>query len=319
MSKDTPFDLTDSDEVPDLYDLLQVSRDATSDDLRKAYRKAALLTHPDKWSHLDADSSEAKSKTAQFQQIGFAYSVLKDTRRRTIYDQTGSFADITDIIEEGKDWDAYFRQLWSGVVDADTIEQFSKTYKGSDEERKDIVAAYNTHQGDLDLIFTEVMLAEIEDEPRFVDIIEACIKEKLIKRTKIYTKSKKSADKRKAMADQEAREADALRKELGLDDKLRKAKKDKGSKRKRGKDDDGDDDDNDEAALGALIRQREGNRMSAIIANIEAKYTNDNEKTSKKGRNKGKGKKQKQTVDPFTEPSEEEFQALQAKLFGKKK
>ncbi|KAJ2857809.1 hypothetical protein J3B02_000748 [Coemansia erecta] len=345
MSKETPFDLTESSEVPDLYTLLRVSRSATPDELRKAYRKTALLTHPDKWAHLDPTSTEAKTKTAEFQQIGFAYSVLKDPKRRKIYDQTGSFAEIPDVIEEGKDWDAYFRELWSGVVDADTIEQFSRSYKGSDEERRDIVAAYNTHDGDLDLIFTEVMLAEVSDEPRFVEIIEECIRQKMIKRTKTYTRSKKSAGRRREDAEKEAEEAEALRKELGLDDKLRKALKDKkkknnnndnnNGKRKRGQSDSGcesdDDDEDEQSALGALIRQREGNRMNAIIANIEAKYASENSKKAKKSKtnanakSKGKGrgnkaKKQKNlgADDAFVEPSEEEFQALQAKLFGKK-
>ncbi|KAJ2269903.1 hypothetical protein J3F81_004119, partial [Coemansia sp. RSA 371] len=58
MSKGTPFDSDDGDEVPDLYELLEVARDATDDDLRKAYRKRALRTHPDKWAHLDPESDE---------------------------------------------------------------------------------------------------------------------------------------------------------------------------------------------------------------------------------------------------------------------
>ncbi|KAJ1798696.1 hypothetical protein LPJ75_006801, partial [Coemansia sp. RSA 2598] len=246
MSKETPFDLTDSDEVPDLYDLLKVPRDATDEQLRKAYRKAALLTHPDKWAHLDPASPEAKSKTSQFQQLGFAYTVLKDPKRRKVYDQTGSIAEIPDIIEEGKDWDAYFRELWSGVVDADTIEKFSKSYKGSDEEQRDIVAAYNMHKGDVDLILAEVLLAEIEDEPRIVGIIDECIEKSLIKRTRLYAKSKKASDRRKADAQREAEEAEALRKELGLDEKLRKVKKNMSGKRKRGKADGGSDDDGDD-------------------------------------------------------------------------
>ncbi|KAI7830106.1 hypothetical protein BX661DRAFT_204826 [Kickxella alabastrina] len=128
--------------------------------------------------------------------------------------------------EEGKDWDAYFRQLWAGVVDAQTIAQFAKVYKGSEEERSDLLAAYRLHEGDIGLILTEVMLAE------------AAIGAKEVKRTRAYTKSKKLATKRKADAEDEAVEAEALRKELGLDDQLRKAKANSkakgGSKRNRG-------------------------------------------------------------------------------------
>ncbi|KAJ2175914.1 hypothetical protein EV180_006873, partial [Coemansia sp. RSA 518] len=254
------------------------------------------------------ESDEAKSKTLEFQQLGFAYSILKDTKKRAKYDRTGSVDDILDVVEDGKDWDAYFRELWSGVVDASTIAQFAKTYKESDEERTDILAAYKQHNGDIDLIFTEVMLAEVEDEPRFVKIIEQAIKAKELKRTKEYTRSKKDAAKRKRQAEDEATEADALRKELGLDDQLRKIKKQKkGGKRKH----DASDDEDDQAALKVLVRQRATSRMDAIIANIEEKYASQPAK-------KSKGKKTAKSKQPaFAEPSEEEFQALQAKMFAK--
>ncbi|KAJ2795864.1 hypothetical protein H4S07_006373 [Coemansia furcata] len=305
MSKDTLFDLDEGDEVPDLYALLEVPRDATDEDLRKAYRKRALRTHPDKWAHLDPTSPEAKAKTCEFQQIGFAYTVLKDPKRRKVYDATGSLSD--DIIEEEKDWDAYFRQLWTGVVDATTIEQFSKTYKGSSEEHGDILAAYRLHDGDLDLIFTEVMLAEVEDEPRFIKVIEDAIKAKSVKRTKKYTKSKRGSEQRKREAAKEAAEAEALRKELGLDDQLRKIKADK-QKKKRKHGDDSDDD--DQGAITALIRQRSTGRMNAIISNIEQKYAKPKAASKKKGKHAA--------AEEFVEPSEEEFLALQAKMFSKK-
>ncbi|KAJ2847636.1 hypothetical protein IWW36_003753 [Coemansia brasiliensis] len=304
MSKGTPFETEDGGEVPDLYELLSVSREATDDDLRKAYRKCALRTHPDKWAHLDPESEEAKAKTLEFQQLGFAYSILKDPKKRANYDRTGSVDDILDIVEEGKDWNAYFRELWSGVVDASTIQQFSDKYKNSPEERADILAAYKLHKGDIDLIFTEVMLAEVEDEPRFIKVIEEAIAAKELKRTKQYIRSKKDTLKRKRQAKSEEAEAEALRKELGLDEQLRKIK----GKRKHDNDDDGDD----EAAVAALIRQRTSSRMNAIIANIEEKYASQPAK--KKGK-KSKGKKQPAA---FAEPSEEEFQALQSKLFAKK-
>ncbi|KAJ2745784.1 hypothetical protein GGI20_001901 [Coemansia sp. BCRC 34301] len=306
MSKDALFDLDNTEDVPDLYEILGVARDATDEDLRKAYRKLALRTHPDKWTHLDPASTEAQAKTREFQQIGFAYTVLKDTQRRKVYDATGSLSE--DIIEEGKDWDAYFRQLWTGVVDATTIEQFSKSYKGSAEEQGDIIAAYRLHDGDLDLIFTEVMLAEVEDEPRFVEAIEKAIKDKTIKRTKAYTKSKRGSKQRKRQAAKEAAEADALRKELGLDDQLRKIKADKKKKRKYD-----EDESDDQGAITALIRQRSSGRMNAIISNIEQKYSKPKTASGKKG------SKHAAVAQEFVEPSEEEFLALQAKLFSKKK
>ncbi|KAK9503249.1 hypothetical protein O3M35_011858 [Rhynocoris fuscipes] len=63
------------------YEVLQLERDATDDDIRKAYRKLALKWHPDK--NLD-NSEEAK---LQFQLIQQAYEVLSDAQERSWYDR----------------------------------------------------------------------------------------------------------------------------------------------------------------------------------------------------------------------------------------
>jgi molecular chaperone DnaJ len=66
----------------DYYEVLGVPRDATDDDIRKAYRKAALKFHPDR-NPGDA-SAEAKFKEATE-----AYSVLSDAQKRATYDRFG--------------------------------------------------------------------------------------------------------------------------------------------------------------------------------------------------------------------------------------
>ena len=66
----------------DYYEVLNVSREATSDELRKAYRREALKHHPDR-NPGDA-SAEAK-----FKEMNEAYQVLSDDEKRRIYDQFG--------------------------------------------------------------------------------------------------------------------------------------------------------------------------------------------------------------------------------------
>merc|ERR1712086_841893 len=66
------------------YDTLGVSRDATTRDIRKAYRTLALKWHPDK--HPEADRAAAERK---FIQIGAAYEVLSDDHKRAAYDRGG--------------------------------------------------------------------------------------------------------------------------------------------------------------------------------------------------------------------------------------
>lgn len=60
-----------------------LARDASADDIKRAYRRAALNLHPDKTG---GDASAA----AEFQRVGFAYSVLSDPRKKRYYDETGA-------------------------------------------------------------------------------------------------------------------------------------------------------------------------------------------------------------------------------------
>ena len=65
------------------YDLLEVKPDASSSDIKKAYRKQALKWHPDK----NQDQKEfAENK---FKEIGEAYQVLSDNKKREMYDTIG--------------------------------------------------------------------------------------------------------------------------------------------------------------------------------------------------------------------------------------
>ncbi len=65
----------------DFYEVMGVSRNASEDDIKKAYRKLARKYHPDVSKEPDAE--------AQFKELGEAYEVLKDPRKRSAYDQFG--------------------------------------------------------------------------------------------------------------------------------------------------------------------------------------------------------------------------------------
>jgi len=68
--------------MADYYELLGVSRDASPDDIKRAYRALALKLHP--------DTNPDPEATAQFKEIARAYETLSDPERRASYDRFGA-------------------------------------------------------------------------------------------------------------------------------------------------------------------------------------------------------------------------------------
>jgi curved DNA-binding protein len=88
----------------DYYKILGVERSASSDDIRKAYRKLAMQYHPDR-------NPDDKRAEETFKDINEAYQVLSDSQKRARYDQLGSA--YSDWRQQGGspgdfDWSQWF-------------------------------------------------------------------------------------------------------------------------------------------------------------------------------------------------------------------
>ncbi|OEH79457.1 putative DnaJ domain-containing protein [Cyclospora cayetanensis] len=74
-------------EAADYYAVLGVSRNASNEEIKKAYRKLAIRWHPDK------NKERQEQATERFKAISEAYEVLSNEEKRRLYDSTARSTD----------------------------------------------------------------------------------------------------------------------------------------------------------------------------------------------------------------------------------
>lgn len=94
----------------DYYDIMGVERDASQDEVKRAYRKLARKYHPDVSKEADAE--------ARFKDLGEAYAVLKDPEKRAAYDQLGADWQAGQEFRPPPDWGTGF-EFSGGFRDGD--------------------------------------------------------------------------------------------------------------------------------------------------------------------------------------------------------
>ncbi|EKM81825.1 hypothetical protein AGABI1DRAFT_126182 [Agaricus bisporus var. burnettii JB137-S8] len=104
-----------------LYDILGVDKSASSDEVRKAYRKKVLQTHPDRLGlHLSA--ADRRAAETQFHLIQNAFETLSDPHRRKAYDAWGNKADPQvskeELTKRRAERDAWASRLAEGSPNA---------------------------------------------------------------------------------------------------------------------------------------------------------------------------------------------------------
>ena len=104
----------------DYYAILGVARDATADDIKKAYRKLARKYHP--------DVSKESGAEEKFKEIGEAYETLKDPEKRAAYDQLGRYQSGQEF-RPPPDWERQFHTHFepgdAGFDDLDLADLFA--------------------------------------------------------------------------------------------------------------------------------------------------------------------------------------------------
>jgi curved DNA-binding protein len=95
-------------EYKDYYQIMGVARDATQEEIKRAYRKLARKYHPDVSNEPDAE--------ARFKEVGEANEVLKDPEKRAAYDQLGAQWKAGQEFRPPPDWDAGFEFSGGGYT-----------------------------------------------------------------------------------------------------------------------------------------------------------------------------------------------------------
>jgi curved DNA-binding protein len=111
-------------EFKDYYKIMGVERNATQDDIKRAYRRLARKYHPDVSKEPDAE--------ARFKEVGEAYEVLKDPEKRAAYDQIGSRNDwrAGQDFRPPPDWNTGFEFSGGGYTEANDFSDFFESLFG---------------------------------------------------------------------------------------------------------------------------------------------------------------------------------------------
>jgi curved DNA-binding protein len=106
-------------EFKDYYETLGVERNATQDDIKRAYRKLARKYHP--------DVSKDPQAEHRFKEVGEAYAVLKEPDKRAAYDRMGANWKAGQDFQPPPGWDAGFE--FSGGGDDQRAGDFSDFFE----------------------------------------------------------------------------------------------------------------------------------------------------------------------------------------------
>lgn len=168
----------------DYYEVLGLTKTASEDDIKKAYRKLASKYHPDKVAEVEKVEAESR-----FKEVKEAYETLSDPQKRAVYDQRGHAgfsegggwthaSEMDDILDQLRRARAGFRGGFRQVTEFQTAVTLKEAHEGftvdirlPDGSVKKIKIPPGTPEGfrsqhDIDVTLSVIAVTRIRD-PRF--------------------------------------------------------------------------------------------------------------------------------------------------------
>ncbi|KAG8836530.1 hypothetical protein FRB91_010615 [Serendipita sp. 411] len=140
---------------PAYYEILGIDKTASLDDIRQAYKKMSLKTHPDRIPN--ATPEEKRAATARFQSVADAYYVLSDPVRRREYDAllaSRSYSDRSTDADASSNFFSNFANMFSGAAGSTSANAQAED-KPEEFERPDAEQTFGN-------VFEELLRPEVQ-------------------------------------------------------------------------------------------------------------------------------------------------------------
>lgn len=167
-------------EFKDYYQTLAVSRDASAEDIKKAFRRMARKYHP--------DVSKVEDAEQKMQAVNEAYAVLSDPEKRVAYDQLGSDHQKGQSFRPPPGWNAgfefsgqgnanaqsaefsdFFAELFGKQMGAETTSHVHHRMRGEDHHARILLDLEDSYQGASRQLTLRVPRADVHGHMRLVD------------------------------------------------------------------------------------------------------------------------------------------------------
>lgn len=154
----------------DFYGILGVNKDCTQEDIRVAYKRRSLETHPDKCGNAE-----------DFRTVKLAYDTLKDVRKRNLYDKFG-YTDINGEDEIKK------KRLLEKLFNSGVENYFLVPFLNLRDHLNAITLKLKAMEEDLNSLKNDLILLE---ETEGISLIRDSLKNLLSERTKFFIELEK--------------------------------------------------------------------------------------------------------------------------------